>query len=173
MEEPIVIRPLAPHEWATWRAIRLRALADSPDAFGSTLAEEEARPAQAWADRLAAAAVSGQDCPLVAESAGAPCGLVWAKVDGADSSVVNIFQMWVAPESRGRGLAAALLRAAVAWARSKNASAVHLGVTCGNSSAVRLYMREGFVNVGTPQPRRQDSPLLEQSMRLVLDKNAA
>lgn len=173
MEDSTIIRTLAPHEWPTWRAIRLRALADSPDAFGSTLADEEARPAQAWAERLSAAAVSGQDYPLVAECDGAPAGLVWAKVDSADASVVNIFQMWVAPECRGRGVAAVLLRAAIAWAKSKKASAVHLGVTCGNSPAVQLYLREGFVNDGAPQPRRQGSPLREQAMRLALDQSAA
>lgn len=168
MEESLVIRTLAPHEWPAYRALRLRSLAEAPDAFGSSLAEEEARSPDAWHARLAAAAVSGKDLPLVAECNGAPAGLVWAKVDANDASVVNIFQMWVAPEARGRGVAAALLRKAVGWAKSRRAGAVHLGVTCGNSSAVRLYQREGFENVGPPQPRRPDSPLFEQAMRLAL-----
>jgi GNAT superfamily N-acetyltransferase len=169
LEESLVIRTLAPHEWAVYRALRLRALADAPDAFGSTLAEEEVRSPEAWEARLAAAAVSGKDHPLLAECNAAPAGLAWAKVDSEDASVVNIFQMWVAPEARGQGVAAALLRKAVDWAKSRRAGAVHLGVTCGNSSAVRLYQRAGFENVGPPQPRRPDSPLLEQAMRLALD----
>jgi GNAT superfamily N-acetyltransferase len=168
LNESLVIRTFAPHEWPVYRAIRLRSLADSPDAFGSTFAEEEARPLDSWAARLSAAAVSGQDHPLIAQWDGAPAGLVWAKVDGGDASVVNIYQMWVAPEARGRGVAAVLLRAAVNWARSKNARAVQLGVTCGNSAAVRLYQREGFENIGQPQPRGADSRLFEQAMTLSL-----
>jgi GNAT superfamily N-acetyltransferase len=41
--------------------------------------------------------------------------------------VVNIFQVWVAPEYRGQGMAAALLRAAILWARSRRAKLVQLG----------------------------------------------
>jgi GNAT superfamily N-acetyltransferase len=168
LESPFAIRPFAPHEWPTYRAMRLRSLADSPGAFGSNLAEEELRAPEDWAARLSAACVSGKDHPLMAECGGAPAGLVWAKVDGADPAVINIFQMWVAPESRGHGVAAALLRAAIAWARSRNAGAVHLDVFCANSSAVRLYLREGFENAGPPRPRHPGSSSLEQSMRLVL-----
>lgn len=169
MEESLVIRPLAPHEWPVYRAIRLRSLADSPDAFATTLAEQEAHGPETWAARLSAAAASCKDCPLIAECSSEPAGLVWAKVDAADDSVVNIFQMWVSPESRGRGVAAALLDEAIAWARSRKARAVQLSVTCGNSSAVRLYERAGFKNDGPPQPRGPASPLFEQAMRLALD----
>jgi ribosomal protein S18 acetylase RimI-like enzyme len=164
----LAIRPLEAHEWPKYREVRLRSLADSPDAFCSTLAAEQDRTPEAWAARLSAAAVSGQDYPLIAELAGAVVGLVWAKVDGTNPSVVNVFQVWVAPESRGRGVAATLLREAIKWARSKNARFVQLGVTCGDNSAVRLYVREGFQDVGSPEPR-QGSPLLEQTMRLAID----
>jgi ribosomal protein S18 acetylase RimI-like enzyme len=168
METPLVIRTLAPHEGQTYRQVRLRALADSPDAFGSTLAEEQDRAPDAWAARLAAAAVSGRDYPLVAELAGAVVGLLWAKVDATDSAIVNIFQVWVAPEARGRGAAAALLGEAVSWARSKHARSVQLGVTCGDTAARRLYVRAGFADAGVPVLRRPGSPLYEQNMRLTI-----
>lgn len=173
METPLVIRTLRPDEWPSYRDVRLRALADAPDAFGSTLAEEQARAPDDWAARLAAAAVSGQDYPLVAELAGAVVGLLWAKVDAADASAVNIFQVWVAPESRGRGVADALLREAIGWAKSRRARVVQLGVTCGDTAAGRLYLRAGFCNVGAPVARRPGSPLLEQSMHLVIDPGGA
>jgi ribosomal protein S18 acetylase RimI-like enzyme len=173
LEESLVIRTLAPHEWPVYRALRLRSLADAPDAFATTLAEQEAHAPDTWAARFSAAAASGNDRPLIALWDGTPAGLVWAKVDGDDAHVVNIFQMWVAPEARGRGIAAVLLREAVDWARSKKARAVHLSVTCGNSSAVRLYERAGFESAGSPQPRGPDSPLFEQAMRLVLDPDQA
>jgi ribosomal protein S18 acetylase RimI-like enzyme len=153
--------------------MRLRCLADSPDAFGSTLAEEQERSPQAWAARLAAAAVSEHDYPLIAEQDGLPVGLLWAKADAADASVINLFQMWVAPESRGRGIAGALLREAIGWARSRSARVVQLGVTRADTPAVRLYARAGFRDFGTLEPLRPDSPLLSQPMRLELDQDAA
>ncbi|PWF48517.1 GNAT family N-acetyltransferase [Massilia glaciei] len=166
-QPPLVIRVLAADEAPIYREVRLRALANAPDMFCSTLASEQARPPVAWAERLAAAGTSGHDYPLVAELAGAAVGQVWAKRDADDPAVVNIFQMWVAPEGRGRGVAAALLREAINWARSKNALSVQLSVTCGGSAAARLYLREGFHDVGPATPRA-GTPLFEQAMRLVL-----
>jgi len=162
------IRALEAHEWARYRDVRLRSLADAPDAFGSTLAEEQARPADAWAARLAAAAASPRDYPLVAEQAGAIVGLVWAKIDAADPALATIFQMWVAPQSRGRGVAAALMREAIAWSAVNHTRLVQLGVTCGDSAALRLYRRLGFLDVGVPESLRAGAPLMVQAMALAI-----
>jgi GNAT superfamily N-acetyltransferase len=170
----IRLRRFGPHEWPAYRTLRLRSLADAPDAFGSNLAAEEAWRPELWMARLTAADVSGRDCPLVAESAepdepdGAMLGLLWAKCDAEDAGIVNLFQMWVAPEARGRGVAAALLDEAVAWARSIGARLVQLGVVCDNRAAVQLYTRAGFCKVGAPAPIRPGSALLEQTMHLPL-----
>lgn len=173
LQESLVIRTLEAHEWLKYREVRLRSLADSPDAYGSTLAAEQHRTPDDWAARLSAAAVSGRDYPLIAELSGTVVGLVWAKVDAANSSLVNLFQMWVAPESRGHGVAVTLLQEAIAWARSRQAHVVQLGVSCRATSAMRLYVRAGFQDFGLPEPLRPDSPLLEQTMRLAIDESAA
>ncbi|MFP5391747.1 MAG: N-acetyltransferase family protein [Gammaproteobacteria bacterium] len=161
------IRAMAPHDWPIYRDLRLRSLSDAPDAFCSTFASEQWRSPQNWAERLQAASVSGRDQPLVAELDGVPVGLAWAKVDGEDAGVVNIFQVWVAPEARGRGVAAELIRTCVAWARARGAQAVQLSVTV-DAPAARLYAREGFRNVGAPLPRKPGEALMEQAMRLAL-----
>ncbi|MBR7791388.1 GNAT family N-acetyltransferase [Undibacterium sp. FT147W] len=170
------IRPLTAQEWQQYRQIRLRSLADYPNAFGSTFAAEKDRSDEAWATRLLLATSSGKDYPLIAKISGvnsgdnnAFAGLLWAKEDATDTSVVNIFQMWVAPEYRGQGVATKLLREAIFWARSRCAKLVQLGVTCGDSAAIRLYLREGFRAIGSPEPLRPDSTLLAQTMRLVLE----
>ena len=168
MEPAFTIRRLAPQDWPTYRALRLRSLFDAPYAFGSTWAREDALPDEHWSGRLAAAAVSGNDYPMLAEIDGSAAGLLWAKVDADGDALVNLFQVWVAPECRGLGIAAALLREAVAWAQTKNARTVQLGVTCGDTPATRLYARAGFVAVGAPEPLRDGSALLSQTMRLAL-----
>ena len=94
--------------------------------------------------------------------------MAWAKVDASDAGRVNLFQVWVAPECRGHGVAAALLDAAIAWARSRNARTMQLGVVCGNDAARRLYERAGFGAVGAPEPQRPGSARMEQAMRLEL-----
>lgn len=164
-----LIRALYPDEWSAYRDLRLRSLADSPDAFYSTLESESARSPEDWAARLAAAAVSGKDCPLVAELDGKPAGLVWAKVDGVNPALVHLYQMWVAPECRGRGVAQRLLDTALAWTRERGARFVELDVTLGNSAAARLYQRAGFRAVNAPAPMRAGSGLMLQPMRLVLE----
>ena len=164
----LLIRRFRAHEWPAYRAIRLRSLGDAPDAFGSTLEAEQAYPDDTWSGRLARSEVSGIDCPLAAELDGQLVGLTWAKVDGEDPLLVNLFQMWVAPEARGRRVAAALLDEAIAWARARGARAMRLGVECGNAAALRLYENAGFRDVGVREPMRPGSELVEERMWLDL-----
>jgi GNAT superfamily N-acetyltransferase len=165
-EGTVIVRRLTAHEWPLYRSLRLRALRDAPEAFGSTLAEEEPRPDEDWAWRLNLGAGSGRDLPLVAQLASEPVGLAWAKVDATDPARVNLFQVWVAPESRGHGVAAALLDASLVWARATGALEMQLGVVCGNDAARRLYERAGFRATGEPEPQRPGSSRMEQMMRL-------
>lgn len=164
----VAVRPLAGHEWPLYRELRLRALADAPAAFGSTLAAEQPRLDADWAWRLGLAAASNRDRPLVAEVDGVAVGLAWARFDGDDPHLVNLFQMWVAPQARGQGAAAALLRAAIDWARASGARAMQLGVLSGNDNARRLYERAGFRLHGMAQPVRPGDARLERMMRLPL-----
>ena len=63
---PSVRRFLA-EEWRTYKALRLGALADSPDAFGATLAGERIRSDAEWADRLGSGMDERWNLPLLAE----------------------------------------------------------------------------------------------------------
>src|SRR5262245_19074389 len=105
------IRTLAADEWRLYRDLRLRALADSPDAFGSTLVEESGRPDAEWARRLAASADVRVNLPLVAEIRGQLVGLAWGRIDTSNPEVAALYQMWVAPPHRGWGVGEKLLEA--------------------------------------------------------------
>lgn len=162
------VRSFVASEWRAYRDVRLRALADSPDAFGSTYESEKADLDADWAARLARGTASESELPLLAEMGRTPAGLAWVIVNDTDASIANLYQMWVAPEFRGRGLGRMLLDAAIDWARSRKLRALVLGVTRGNSPATRLYANAGFKPFGSPAPLRPGSALLLQTMRLDL-----
>ena len=163
------IRTLFPADWPVYRDLRLAALGESPQAFCSTLADEAARPDDAWAARLAAPALGDyrHAWPFVADVDGKPVGLAWVKLDAPDAATASLYQVWVAPQARGQGVGAALLDAAIGWARARRATALQLGVTAGDGAAARLYRRAGFVDVGAPVPR-PGTGLSEQEMVLAL-----
>ena len=166
----VTVRRLKADDWSLYRSVRLRSLADSPDAFGSTWALEHAQPDLHWIDRLRLGATSDLDAPLIAEVSGSPAGLVWGRIDPATPSVAHIYQMWVAPESRGAGVGTALMTAVIAWAQDAKAEIAELRVTSGDSPARRLYERCGFRAVGESTPLRQGSVLTAQPMQLSLRK---
>jgi GNAT superfamily N-acetyltransferase len=168
-----IIRTLAPAEWAVYKDLRLRALADSPDAFGGTLAAEQDRSDVEWQKRLASGSDSRWNLPLLAEAGGKPVGLAWCRIVEANPEVANLYQMWVAPDHRGVGIGQMLLDTAIAWARANHALYLDLGVTYRDSPAMRLYTRRGFKPLGPPQPLRPGSDLLGLEMRLILGTAAA
>jgi ribosomal protein S18 acetylase RimI-like enzyme len=170
LERPLpAVRRLAAHEWPLYRALRLQALADSPDAFGSTFAAENALRDEDWAARLARGARSETDLPLVAEVDGVAAGLAWARFADDAADVAHLYQMWVSPAFRGAGAGRRLLDMAIDWARNRGLRTLVLGVTCGDTPAARLYARAGFQPVGPPAPLRPGSALLGQTLRLALD----
>ena len=165
---PVRIRPLTVDEWSRYRDVRLRALADAPDAFGSTYAREAAFGESEW--KACFDSVSGaDDClPLVAEDDGAFVGLTWARLDAANPRIAHLYQVWVAPTHRRRGVGRAMMDAAIVWARARAVQRLALDVTCGNSAALGMYERAGFVAVGESTPMRPGSMLRSQAMELEL-----
>jgi len=138
------VRAVAPDEWRLWRDVRLSALADAPDAFESSLAEWEKADERRWRRRLV-------DVPfnVVAVIGDVPVGQASGTAPSEDRRVELIF-MWVAPESRGTGVAHALIDAVTEWARGVGAMEVRLSVRRANERAIRLYRRTGFVQVDEP-----------------------
>ncbi|MBB4820727.1 ribosomal protein S18 acetylase RimI-like enzyme [Pseudomonas alcaligenes] len=167
------IRPIEAGEWPTYRDLRLRALRDSPEAFGSTFAAEHTRSDDAWASRIANAIASGNDRVLFALDENAACGLLWCRRSASEPTVADLYQMWVDPARRGLGAGRALLADALAWAQGLGVRRVRLGVTLAESPAMGLYRAHGFRPVGEPEPLREGSALLAQAMELELPVQAA
>lgn len=150
----IVIRRARADEAAAFRALRLRALADAPEAFGTTLAEAEAMPARYWERRVSdgAAGVMGVMMVAVDAATGAWCGMTVGYRDEADATVGHVVSVWVAPEARRSGAARLLLVAVHDWARACGVRKMRLAVTESNVPARRLYERAGYRSTGTAQP---------------------
>ena len=158
----LTIRSFHPHEWPLYRELRLASLADAPDAFGSTLAREEAFADDEWLTRITHGAASALELPLVAEYDGRPSGLCWVRIDPGDPDVARLYQVWVHPDARRHGVARGLLDAAIHWAREAGARTMALTVSA--EPAARMYRRAGFVDVGAPHPLREGSERLQQEM---------
>ncbi|MCG5433923.1 GNAT family N-acetyltransferase [Mycobacterium sp. MYCO198283] len=61
---------------------------------------------------------------------------------------IEISKMYVAPGHHGRGVAAALMAAALDSCRARGAAGVWLGVNGRNLRAQRFYSKHGFVRTG-------------------------
>lgn len=163
----ISVRPIAPHEWPKYRDIRLLALQDSPDAFGSSWEAEMALPDESWSTRIALAASGDTDRALFAVNDQQICGLVWCKLSAAEPDLAYLYQMWVDPAARGLGAGHALLTQALSWAEDRGVRRVRLGVTAADSAAMRLYQAHGFFPAGAVEPLRDGSALMAQPMEWV------
>jgi ribosomal protein S18 acetylase RimI-like enzyme len=162
------VRRLKTEEWPQYRDVRLRALADSPEAFASSFAQERVRPESEWQARVAAAADAPHQLPLVLVDGAELLGLTWGRIEDSDPEVAHLFQMWVAPEHRGNGHGRLLLAAAVSWARESGARFMDLDVAVGDTPARRLYLQAGFSDVGQPLPMAPGATRFAQPMRLEL-----
>jgi GNAT superfamily N-acetyltransferase len=163
------IRQIRAEEGEQFRAVRLQAIADSPSAFGSTLAETEARPPEYWAHRAGRGAAGEETVLFVAEEAGGWVGVVggFLEEEGGARSV-DLVSMWVNPAFRRQGLARQLVERLIAWARGRGAERVALWVTETNAAAITLYVRRGFAATGETQPLPSNPALSERRMVLEL-----
>ncbi|MEO7086521.1 MAG: GNAT family N-acetyltransferase [Gemmatimonadaceae bacterium] len=146
----------------------MRALEDSPDAFGSTFARETTFSNQEWSTRLSNGVTSPLNFPSVAECDGRAVGLMWTRVEPEDRSLAMLYQVWVDPEYRRHGVGRALLDAAVSWARSAGVTTIALSVANGPRSALEFYKSAGFVVSGEPLPLRAGSDIVQRGMELRL-----
>jgi ribosomal protein S18 acetylase RimI-like enzyme len=133
------IRVLTPDDWPIWRDLRLAALAEAPDAFGSTLADWQDAPAGKWRERLSLP--GSHNLAVIVDDR--PAGMA-SGVPSDEDGVADVISMWVGPTARGRGAGDLLLTTIAAWARANGARELRLMVRCDNAKAIELYRRNGF-----------------------------
>ena len=133
----MTVAVLGPDDWVRKRELRLRALREAPAAFASTYERERHYTELDWCDWPRDGIFFAAGTP---EPHSIACG--WLPIRQPD--VANLISMWVAPEQRGRRVAAALIDAVVDWARVQDRDHLELEVAAGNEAARRAYERYGF-----------------------------
>jgi RimJ/RimL family protein N-acetyltransferase len=142
----VAIRTLVPGDVQAYRALRLRGLAEHPDAFTSSADEEAAKPAAAMAQRLAPSPSGSRVSVFGAFEDDVLVGLVGLEIDPRVKvrHRGHVFGMYVPAEKSGRGIGRALLDAMFAHAADERLAQLVLTVTATNERARRLYERAGF-----------------------------
>ncbi len=145
----VEIRPLQPGDAPAFRALRLEALQREPDAFGSSFAEEAALSEAEHARFIRSGPTRAA---FGAFLEGALIGMLglYAFEQAKTRHKGRIWGVYVRDAHRGRGVAAALLAAAVAFARSvPDLEMLQLTVGVHSGAARRLYETAGFHAYGT------------------------
>ncbi|MGI4861335.1 MAG: GNAT family N-acetyltransferase [Janthinobacterium lividum] len=138
------VRRLNRADATDFRTLRLEALRLHPESFGASWDTENDQPMAWFEERLEKNAVFGGflSCGRLAACAGLHVpdaqklchkGLLWG--------------MYACPDARGTGISTALLQAVIAHARA-SLEEIQLRVVSSNETAIRLYLRMGFVQYG-------------------------
>jgi ribosomal protein S18 acetylase RimI-like enzyme len=161
------IRRTEPDDWRALREVRLAALEDSPDAFGSTLEREREADEDHWRGWITGEGWGGDVATFIADDDGPFVGMATGFDPEDEPGVVHLFAMWVRPERRRQGIGRELVSAIVGWAgRRPGVEHVVLRVTSSNDEAVRLYASCGFVRTADPPaPLREGSAVSTRTMR--------
>jgi ribosomal protein S18 acetylase RimI-like enzyme len=151
------LRVISSDDWRAWRELRLLALEESADAFGSRLADWQGvgDREERWRNRLTSVPFN-----VMVFDGELPVGMASGMPDGVD---VELISMYVRPIARGLGVADLLIDAVAAWAAANDATQVVLAVRESNAHAKAFYSRHGFEVTG-PAPGAPGEPP-EISMR--------
>lgn len=146
-------------DWSALRAIRLEALSDSPDAFGSTYETALNFSNHQWRTMAA------QRRYFLAERDGVVVGMISGGLNDEHPGTRWMYGMYVTPSARGSGVAELLMAAVTEWARGEGASELFLHVTSSVVRARTFYQKLGFEPTGESFTMDRDSTLELVTMR--------
>ena len=164
----ISLEPITARHALIFKATRLRALHDTPTAFGSTYAKESQLTDADWIERTTQ--WSGErSISYLAMDGDTACGIAGAFFDRDDTGRARLFSMWTAPTHRRQGVGRLLVNNILSWVGQRGAHTLQLMVTSNNESAVLFYERLGFTLTGRTEPYPNDPTLTEYEMaRLIV-----
>jgi GNAT superfamily N-acetyltransferase len=136
----IVLKPITPDRALLFKAVRLRALQDTPSAFGSTYSKESQLTDDEWTQRSANWS-SDRSTGYIAfdeeqneeEKADACCGIAASHLNEQNPQKAHLISMWVAPDHRQSGVGKMLIHAIQRWAIQRRAQTLLLTVTAATT----------------------------------------
>ena len=159
----VTLHPITQPLAAGYKAVRLRALADTPSAFGSTHARESQFTEADWQQRTANLCTP-RYIGYLARRQDEYCGLAASFLNQANPQQAELISMWVAPNHRRTGAGRLLVEAIESWARKNGACTLQLMVTSSNLPSIAFYQRLGFTLTGRTEPYPNDPALIEYEM---------
>jgi RimJ/RimL family protein N-acetyltransferase len=148
MDPTYSLRRLSGHDTNAYRELRLGALTSDPTSFAASFEDEADQPPPWFTQRLENHAIFGGY-----RTEGLLAGVAGLMIQHASKQRHKgvLWGMFVRPEDRGTGLAAALVECVLEHARDV-VEEIRLTVVATNTPAVRLYERLGFKQYGL-EPR--------------------
>ena len=161
------IRLLKPQDWPTFKALRLEALLQHPEAFGSSYEEESKLTEEAFQHGYSTCDIFG--ALVNDELVGCAGFFIYASEKMSHRGC--LFSMYTKDTYRNRGTADALLKAIIDHAKQRVIQ-LHLTVVTTNHAAIRLYQKNGFNIYGTePRSLKIDNNFYDEHL-MVLEFSA-
>ena len=153
----LTVRRIVLDEGTLYRDMRLASLADSPDAFSTTLELAKERSLESWSEQ-ADSAVAGRDRAIfLAFIEDKPVGIAALYRDAEDQTFGEVVQVWVIPAHRDSRVAGELLDSLLSWARNSSYERLSAWVNGENQRAARFFGKHGFQMTGETGPFRPGS----------------
>jgi RimJ/RimL family protein N-acetyltransferase len=146
-KDQVTVKPLTIQDAEAFKALRLKAISDSPAAIWPTYEEEARTTPEAIGERIRQ---SGTQIVFGAFDSSRLIGIAGLRRQPL-LQVAHKAVLWgvlVDPEWRGSGVARMLLESIVAHARATAVLQIHLAVHTENPRAQRLYRSLGFEPYG-------------------------
>lgn len=168
MTAPLAIRPLTPADATAYRALRLQALRDHPEAFGASHEDEAARSLEMMARRLDGGPTNCVFGAFVEDDLVGTAGFVVPDRSAKSRHKGLLVGVHVAPAHRGRALGRALVTAVIDHARG-HVVLLQAAVGVDNAPALRLYESLGFRHYGLEEKALRVSGVFVDEALIVLD----
>lgn len=151
------LRTLRADEGLAYRALRLRALEQAPEAFAQTLADAIDDPDDLWHALARSVAGEGRRALFVVDRGdGSLGGSLFVAVDELPPYLAELGAMWVDADLREAGWPDRLMETALDWARQWEAEGATLWVTTANDRARRFFEHHGFETGAADEGWQQD-----------------
>ena len=139
----VTYRRIEEGEMNRYREVRLKALKNAPEAFGTSYTEAIQRSDARWQHQADTSAMGADRATFFALDGDRVIGLA-ALYRVADSTRGEMIQVWVDPAFRGGLVIVRLLDRLYQWARANRYDRIEAEVRSNNVRATHFYLRHGF-----------------------------